>query len=336
MGGVLQFCGRILLWHPVAKTIHKGLIDPEAVDQYVILAGLSGAILWNILTWYLALPTSSSHALISGYAGAAVAKSGIHVLIGSGWLKVLSFIVLSPVIGFRLGYLNMMIVRRLCHGVRPRKVDNIFRRLQLVSAGLYSLGHGANDAQKTMGIIVALLVSAGYKRLDDRQATSSLAGITRLPGGSFSHVTRPSAWARCLAGGGSCTPWATGSRVFSPSAASAPKPPGPTTLIGTALKGIPISTTHAITGAILGVGTAQNARRVRWVWGAADRHGLGPDRSLRRLRLERRLPGDPRHPARLAVVAPFSGVACDTGSEYSVPHAAPLNEMNRPLMCEPL
>lgn len=251
---------------PVAKTVGKGLIDIGAVDVYVILAGLSGAIIWNIITWWLALPTSSSHALISGYAGAAIAKAGFGVLIPSGWVPVLLFIVLSPTIGFVLGLTNMVVVSHLFKKARPRRVDSLFRRLQLVSAGLYSLGHGTNDAQKTMGIIVALLVAAqkpewtegGFQMLGRRHEIAwwiilschAAIALGTVFGGWRIVRTMGNRITRLQPVGGFCAETA-----------------GATTLIGTAIWGIPVSTTHAITGAILGVGTARNARSVHWIWG---------------------------------------------------------------------
>src|SRR5438105_4831527 len=146
----------------VAKTIGKGMIDISAVTFAVIFAGLVGAIVWNIITWYFGLPTSSSHALIGGYAGSAVAKAGFGVIIVSGWTKTLLFIVLSPVIGMVLGFISMAITMWATRHTAPRTVDKRFRRLQLFSAAAYSLGHGTNDAQKTMGIIASLLFTSGY------------------------------------------------------------------------------------------------------------------------------------------------------------------------------
>ncbi|MBI2371277.1 MAG: inorganic phosphate transporter, partial [Deltaproteobacteria bacterium] len=145
----------------VATTIGKGIIAPEGVDQFVILAGLLGAIAWDLITWYVGLPTSSSHALIGGLAGAAVVKGGLGILILEGLSKITIFIVLSPLVGLALGVFNMTVVLRLFWRATPAKVDRWFRRLQLLSAGLYSLGHGTNDAQKTMGVIAILLFSAG-------------------------------------------------------------------------------------------------------------------------------------------------------------------------------
>lgn len=251
---------------PVAHTVGKGLIDLSAVDQYVIMAGLSGAIIWNLITWYLALPTSSSHALISGYAGAAIAKCGVSVLIASGWLKVLAFIVLSPAIGFALGLINMVVVANLFRHARPHFVDSLFRRLQLVSAGLYSLGHGTNDAQKTMGIIVALLVSAGHKEWT--QGGSALFGRQH----DIAWWIILSCHAAIALGtffGGWRIVRTMGDRItrLQPVGGFCAETAGATTLIGTALWGIPVSTTHAITGAILGVGTARSVKSVRWIWG---------------------------------------------------------------------
>ena len=151
----------------VAKTIGAGMIDIKIVDSKVIFAGLFGAIAWNLITWYFGLPTSSSHALIGGYAGSAVAKGGLRVIIASGWTKTLLFIVLSPVIGMLLGLFFMALMQWIFRGSAPSRVDKHFRRLQLISAALFSLGHGTNDAQKTMGIIAGVLFTAGYLKTFD-------------------------------------------------------------------------------------------------------------------------------------------------------------------------
>jgi PiT family inorganic phosphate transporter len=251
---------------PVAHTVGKGLINLKDVDQFVILGGLTGAIIWNIITWYFGLPTSSSHALISGYAGAAIAKGGFGAIIAKGWIPLLLFLVLSPTIGFVLGYANMVIVAWLFRHANPRWADRLFRRLQLVSAGFYSLGHGTNDAQKTMGIIVALLVSAGK---------------TEWTQGRYSFFGRHhdiSMWIilschAAIALGTMCGGWrivkTMGSSItrLQPVGGFCAETAGALTLLGTAWGGIPISTTHAITGAILGVGSARNFRSVRWIWG---------------------------------------------------------------------
>jgi len=251
---------------PVAKTVGKGLIDLSAVDQYVVFGGLVGAISWNIITWWLGLPTSSSHALISSYAGAAIAKGGVSVLIAKGWLLVLAFIILSPVAGFVLGFFNMVAANWICRNAMPRRVDILFRRLQLISAGLYSLGHGTNDAQKTMGIIVAVLVSAGqvewteggfhmFGRQHEIALWIILSCHAAIAAGTFF--------------GGWRIVKTMGTRItrLQPIGGCCAEMAGAATLIGTALGGIPISTTHAITGAILGVGSARNIRSVRWIWG---------------------------------------------------------------------
>src|SRR5437016_663398 len=151
----------------VAKTIGKGMIDISAVTFAVIFGALVGAIIWNIITWYFGLPTSSSHALIGGYAGSAVAKAGLGVIIFSGWTKTVIFIVLSPVIGMVLGFSSMAITTWASRNMSPRGVDRRFRKLQLVSAAAYSLGHGTNDAQKTMGIIASVLFTSGYMKTFD-------------------------------------------------------------------------------------------------------------------------------------------------------------------------
>jgi len=250
----------------VASTVGKGLIDIHIVDQYVILGGLMGAIIWNVITWLLGLPTSSSHALISGYAGSAIAKGGVHVLLAKGWMPVLLFIVLSPAIGFFLGGLNMVVVAWIFRRSSSHKVDVFFRKAQLVSAGLYSLGHGTNDAQKTMGIIAALLVSVGRPQWAAGKFTMlghhhqlalwiiltchAAIALGTLMGGWRIVKTMGMGITRLQPIGGFCAETA-----------------GAATLIGTALLGIPVSTTHAITGSILGVGTVKGVRSVRWIWG---------------------------------------------------------------------
>ncbi len=236
----------------VAKTMGHGMIRLEAVNLYVILAGLLGAIFWNLITWYYGLPVSSSHALMGGYAGAAVAKAGWDVIILSGWAKTLVFIILSPVIGFVLGAALMLAVYWLFRHWAPLRIDRYFRRLQLVSAAAYSFGHGTNDAQKTMGIIAGTLFTAG---LLDRFyipfwvvliahaaiALGTLAGGWRIVKTMGMKITklRPM--------GGFCAETAAA-----------------TSLLGTALAGIPVSTTHTIAGGIMGVGSLQRLSAVRW------------------------------------------------------------------------
>jgi PiT family inorganic phosphate transporter len=236
----------------VAKTIGSGLVKAEHVDVFIIMAGLIGAITWNLLTWYFGIPVSSSHALIGGYGGAAVVKLGLGSLILSGWIKVVSFIFLAPLLGLVLGFINMFITSWIVKNQKPRRIDRIFRRLQLVSAGFYSFGHGTNDAQKTMGIIVGVLYSAQYI---DRFyvpiwvilichfaiAMGTMFGGWRIVKTMGMKITK----LRPI--GGFCAEFA-----------------GAATLIGTALFGIPVSTTHTITGAIVGVGSTKRMSAVRW------------------------------------------------------------------------
>jgi PiT family inorganic phosphate transporter len=183
----------------VATTVGKGTIDPAVVDHYVIFGALVGAIVWNVITWYYGIPSSSSHALIGGLVGAAVAKSGTGALIAGGLLKTVMWFILSPLLGFILGSLMMLLVSWIFVHSTPRKVDTWFRRLQLVSAAAYSLGHGGNDAQKTIGIIWMLLIAAGV---------SQAPMPHRRRCGSSSPATRRSASARCSAAGASSRPWA--------------------------------------------------------------------------------------------------------------------------------
>jgi PiT family inorganic phosphate transporter len=247
-----NFVAAFVLGTHVAKTIGKGMIDISVVTPEVILAGLIGAIFWNLLTWYFGLPVSSSHALIGGYAGAAVAKAGLGALIVSGWTKTLLFIVLAPLIGLSLGLIIMITVMRLFHRWHPVKLDRFFRRGQLFSAALYSLGHGGNDAQKTMGIITGLLVTTG--RLKDFAvplwvilASHAAIALGTLFGGWRIVHTMGSKITRLQPMGG-----------FSAETA------GAITLIGATFAGIPVSTTHTITGAIMGVGATKRLSAVKW------------------------------------------------------------------------
>ena len=236
----------------VAKTIGSGIVYLNTVEVYVIASGLIGAIFWNLLTWYFGIPVSSSHALIGGYGGAAVAKLGLGVLVWSGWIKIIIFIFIAPMLGLLLGLFNMILTTYIVRNQKPRKVDKIFRKLQLISAGFYSFGHGTNDAQKTMGIIVGVLYSAHY--LDHFYvpfyviilchfaiAMGTMFGGWRIVKTMGMKITK----LRPI--GGFCAEFA-----------------GATTLIGTALLGIPVSTTHTITGAIVGVGSIHRLSAVRW------------------------------------------------------------------------
>jgi inorganic phosphate transporter, PiT family len=237
----------------VARTVGKGVVDAGVVDQWVILGGLCGAISWNLITWYYGIPTSSSHALIGGYAGAAVAKAGFAALLPSGLFKILVFIVLAPVIGLALGFGLMVITLWSMRSVRPSRVDGLFRRMQLISAAAYSLGHGTNDAQKTMGIIAILLFSAGYLGSDFYVpmwvilAAHAAIGLGTLAGGWRIVKTMGMRLTKLRPIGGFCAETA-----------------GAITLLGTAVAGIPVSTTHTITGSILGVGATQRLSAVRW------------------------------------------------------------------------
>lgn len=250
----------------VAKTIGHNLIHPQFIDIWVVFAGLTGAIIWNILTWLLGLPTSSSHALVSGAAGAAIAKAGFGVLNLMGWVPLLAFLVLSPAIGFALGAVNMVLMSWLFCNKPPYQVDGLFRKLQLVSAGIYSLGHGGNDAQKTMGIIVMLLYAAGKAdwavdnfHMFGRQHNIALWIILSCHA-AIALGTMFGGWRIVKTMGSNITRLQPVGGFCAETAAAA-------TIIGATFGHVPISTTHAITGSILGVGTVHGVRSVRWIWG---------------------------------------------------------------------
>jgi inorganic phosphate transporter, PiT family len=236
----------------VATTLGKGVVDPAAIDRWVVLGGLVGAIAWNLITWWLGLPVSSSHALIGGLAGAAVVHSGFSVLLPKGLGKILLFIVLSPLIGFVLGFATMLLILWLHRDSLPSVVDRRFRRLQLVSAAFYSLGHGTNDAQKTMGIITILLYSSGYMKEFHVPIWVILTCHAAIAAGT-------------LAGGWRIVK-TMGMRItkLRPIGGFSAETAGAITLLGTALWGIPVSTTHTITGAIMGVGATHRLTAVRW------------------------------------------------------------------------
>jgi len=236
----------------VATTLGKGVVSPEVVDRWVVLGGLLGAIAWNLVTWWIGIPVSSSHALIGGLAGAAIVKGGFRVLIPAGLGKILLFIVLSPLIGLVLGYLTMVLLLLLHRYALPSVVDRRFRRLQLVSAAFYSLGHGTNDAQKTMGIIAILLFSSGYMKTFHVPIWVILTCHAAIAAGT-------------LAGGWRIVK-TMGMRItkLKPIGGFSAETAGAITLLGTALWGIPVSTTHTITGAIMGVGATHRLSAVRW------------------------------------------------------------------------
>lgn len=262
-----NFVAAFLLGTAVAKTIGKGMINLDIVTQYVVIAGLFGAIVWDLLTWWWGLPTSSSHALIGGYAGAAMARAffvwgptrTFDVIIASGWTKTLVFIVVAPIVGLVLGWLMMVAVYWIFQRKAPQQVDRWFRKLQLLSAAAYSLGHGGNDAQKTMGIIAGALYTGGLMSKADfaadwgrlhwpiiLSAHAAIALGTYFGGWRIVH-TMGSKITKLKPVGGFCAETA-----------------GAMTLFGTALAGIPVSTTHTITGAIVGVGTTNRLSAVRW------------------------------------------------------------------------
>jgi inorganic phosphate transporter, PiT family len=254
-----NFVAAFFLGTAVAKTIGGGMIRIDSVTQYVVISGLIGAIVWDLLTWWWGLPTSSSHALIGGYAGAAVMRSGIHVIIAAGWYKTLIFIVVAPIMGLVLGLTFMVAVFWLLRDKPPRRIDAWFRRLQLVSAAFYSLGHGGNDAQKTMGIVASALYGAKF--------------ITAAElSGSWGHFRWPIILAAhtAIALGTYFGGWrivhTMGSRItkLKPVGGFCAETAGAITLFATALAGIPVSTTHTITGAIVGVGATNRLSAVRW------------------------------------------------------------------------
>ena len=236
----------------VAATLGKGVVDPAAIDRWVVLGGLIGAIFWNLLTWLLGLPVSSSHALIGGLAGAAVVRGGFGVLLLGGLAKITLFIVLSPLLGLVLGY-GMMSLMMLVHARSlPSTVDRRFRRLQLVSAAFYSLGHGTNDAQKTMGIIAVLLYTSGFMTTFHVPMWIILICHAAIAAG-----TLMGGWRIVKTMGMKIT-------KLKPIGGFSAETAGAVMLIGTALWGIPVSTTHTITGAIMGVGATHRLSAVRW------------------------------------------------------------------------
>lgn len=237
----------------VASTIGKGTIDPAIVDHYIVFGALMGAIAWNIITWYYGIPSSSSHALIGGLVGAALAKVGPTALIWGGIWKIVAFIFVAPVLGFIIGGLLMVIVSWLCRSVAPSRVDKTFRRFQLLSAAAYSLGHGGNDAQKTVGIIWMLLIAAGLSSPNDHVpnwvvfSCYTAMGLGTLFGGWRIVKTMGNRITKLNQARGFCAN--TGGAI--------------TLFLATGL-GVPVSTTHTITGAIAGVGSTRGTRRVRW------------------------------------------------------------------------
>ncbi len=264
---VFNFLAAFFLGTAVAKTIGRGMIRLDEVDQYVVLGALFGAIVWDVLTWWWGLPTSSSHALIGGYAGAAMMHAALRtgwrsapsVIIPGGWYKTLIFIVVAPLMGLVLGLGFMTAVHWLLRTKAPQQVDSWFRKLQLLSAAGYSLGHGGNDAQKTMGIVAGALYTAGFMSKQDMLGNWGrlhwpiiLAAHAAIAAGTYS--------------GGWRIVHTMGQKItkLKPVGGFCAESAGAITLFGTALAGIPVSTTHTITGAIVGVGSVQRFSAVRW------------------------------------------------------------------------
>ncbi len=252
MAAAFNFLAAFFLGTGVASTVGKGFVNTSIVTPYVLLSGLIGAIIWNVTTWYVGLPISSSHALIGGYAGAAVAKAGLSGLIVGKWPSTLAFIVLAPLIGLTLGYSLMVAVYWIFHKYTPSRMDRFFRHAQILSASLLSCAHGTNDAQKTMGIITAVLVSGGFQhtfQVPDWAILASAAamGLGTLSGGWRVVRTLGTRLTRLKPRSGFCAE--TGAAI--------------SILFATSL-GLPVSTTHAVAGAIAGVGSIQRVRAVRW------------------------------------------------------------------------
>jgi inorganic phosphate transporter, PiT family len=249
---VFNFVAFLIFRTAVAHTIGAGMIDLKAVTPYVVLAGLLGAISWNLLTWLLGLPTSSSHAIIGAYAGAAVVRAGLGVVIARGWVKTVAFIFVAPVLGMVLGVFLYWVTIWAVHKEHPARINKLFRRLQLLSACLFSLGHGGNDAQKTMGIIASLMVSSGYMKTFDiplwivLSAHGAIA-LGTLSGGWRIVRTMGQRITKLRPIDGFCAETASAASIF----------------LATHF-GVPVSTTHVITGAISGVGATRRLSAVRW------------------------------------------------------------------------
>jgi len=245
----------IFIFHlSVAATVGKGIVQPGVVDTHVVFGALVGAICWNVITWYYGIPSSSSHALIGGIVGAVIAKSGAGSLIAAGIWKTVIFIFVSPLLGYLLGSLMMVAVAWTFRRMRPSRIDKWFRRLQLISAGAYSLGHGGNDAQKTIGIIWMMLIATGYVSASDAAPPTwtivccyMAIGAGTMFGGWRIVKTMGQKITKLKPVGGFCAE--TGGAI---------------TLVLAAALGVPVSTTHTITGAIVGVGSTQRASAVRW------------------------------------------------------------------------
>ncbi|WP_219210105.1 inorganic phosphate transporter [Variovorax boronicumulans] len=243
----------IFVFHlSVAATVGKGIVQPGIVDVHVVFGALIGAITWNLVTWYYGIPSSSSHALIGGIVGAVIAKSGASALVAGGIWKTVAFIFVSPLLGFLLGSIMMVVVAWVCRRATPSRVDRWFRRLQLVSAGAYSLGHGGNDAQKTIGIIWMLLIATGHSAVDAPPTWTIISCYAAIALG-----TMFGGWRIVKTMGQKIT-------KLKPVGGFCAETGGALTLFLATAMGIPVSTTHTITGAIVGVGSVQRASAVRW------------------------------------------------------------------------
>ena len=240
----------------VAQTVGAGMVDLSVVTLTVIFAGLTGAIVWDLITWYFGLPTSSSHALFGGYAGAAVAKAGLSAIIVSGWTRTILFIFIAPLVGMTVGLLLMTASLWIFRNTSPRKVDGFFRKMQLLSAAAFSLMHGANDAQKTMGIIAGALVTGGFLQMQDGRlpipfwvimAAHAAIGLGTLSGGWRIIKTMGTRITKLQPIGGFAAETGAAFAIY-----------------GATLAGVGISTTHTITGAIIGVGSTRRLSAVRW------------------------------------------------------------------------
>jgi PiT family inorganic phosphate transporter len=252
MAAFFNFIALVLFGTTVAKTVGSGMVDLSIVTSAVILSGLIGAIVWNLITWYFGLPTSSSHALFGGYGGAAVAKAGFSAIIVAGWTKTLLFMVLAPLIGLTVGLIVMTSIFWLFRDSTPRRVDRWFRRMQLLSAAGYSMMHGANDAQKTMGIITGALITGGFLETFDvpwwvEVASYTAIGLGTLSGGWRIIKTMGTKITKLQPAGGFAAETGAAVAIFT----------------ATQL-GVGISTTHTITGAIVGVGATRRLSAVRW------------------------------------------------------------------------
>lgn len=245
----------IFIFHlSVAATVGKGIVEPGVVDTHVVFGALLGAITWNVITWWYGIPSSSSHALIGGIVGAVIAKSGASSLVAAGIWKTVIFIFVSPTLGFILGSLMMVLVSNIFRNTRPSRVDKWFRRLQLVSAGAYSLGHGGNDAQKTIGIIWMLLIATGYVAAGDKSPPGWVVIACYI---AIAAGTMFGGWRIVKTMGQKIT-------KLKPVGGFCAETGGALTLFLATGLGIPVSTTHTITGAIVGVGSTHRMSAVRW------------------------------------------------------------------------